>query len=226
MNIDKKKFWEDKIIGWEDLRYNKKNENFNLFEKTVDKTNNTLIFRLNFIFKILQPLIRNKDIIELGCGSGFLANKFIENGAKSYTGYDISEKAIIRAKELIKKTPSKNKINFYAKPIMELEKLNADYVFSLGLTDWLTDEEIDHMFNISSQSENIHSISEKRLSISRLLHQLYVYISYGYKSNGYVPRYFDCNKIAKKMTLHTKKKTYFFRNKTLSFGMFISTIPL
>ena len=226
MNIDKKKFWEDKIIGWEDLRYNKKDKNFNLFEKTVDKTNNTLIFRLNFIFKILQPLIRNKSIIELGCGSGFLANKFIENGAKSYTGYDISEKAIIRAKEFIKKTPSKNNINFYVKPIMELKKLDADYVFSLGLTDWLTDEEIDHMFKISSQSENLHSISEKRFSISRLLHQLYVYISYGYKSKGYVPRYFDSNKIAQKMSLHTKKKTYFFRNKKLSFGMFISTIPI
>ena len=226
MNIDKKKFWEDKIIGWEDLRYNKKDKNLNLFEKTVDKTNNTLIFRLNFIFKILQPLIRNKSIIELGCGSGFLANKFIENGAKSYTGYDISEKAIIRAKEFIKKTPSKNNINFYVKPIMELKKLDADYVFSLGLTDWLTDEEIDHMFKISSQSENLHSISEKRFSISRLLHQLYVYISYGYKSKGYVPRYFDSNKIAQKMSLHTKKKTYFFRNKKLSFGMFISTIPI
>ena len=226
MIIDKKKFWEDKIIGWEDLRYNKKDKNFNLFEKTVDKTNNTLIFRLNFIFKILQPLIRNKSIIELGCGSGFLANKLIENGAKSYTGYDISEKAIIRAKEFIKKTPSKNNINFYAKPIMELKKLDADYVFSLGLTDWLTDEEIDHMFKISSQSENLHSISEKRFSISRLLHQLYVYISYGYKSKGYVPRYFDSNKIAQKMSLHTKKKTYFFRNKKLSFGMFISTIPI
>ena len=54
MSIDKKQFWEDKIIGWEDLRYDKKETNFNLFEKTVDKTNNTLIFRLNFAFKIIN----------------------------------------------------------------------------------------------------------------------------------------------------------------------------
>ena len=226
MTIDKKKFWEDKIIGWEDLRYNKKSQNFNLFEKTVDKTNNTLIFRLKFVFSILQPLIKNKNIVEFGCGSGFLANKFIENGASSYTGYDISEKAITRAKELTNKNYLKKKINFYAKPIMEIEKLDADYVFSLGLTDWLTDEEIDHMFKISSNSDNLHSISEKTISISRILHQFYVYVSYGYKSKGYKPRYFDCREISEKMSLYTKKKIYDFRDKRLSFGMFVSTIPL
>ena len=226
MTIDKKKFWEDKIIGWEDLRYNKKSQNFNLFEKTVDKTNNTLIFRLKFVFSILQPLIKNKNIVEFGCGSGFLANKFIENGASSYTGYDISEKAITRAKELTNKNYLKKKINFYAKPIMEIEKLDADYVFSLGLTDWLTDEEIDHMFKISSNSDNLHSISEKTISISRILHQFYVYVSYGYKSKGYKPRYFDFREISEKMSLYTKKKIYDFRDKRLSFGMFVSTIPL
>lgn len=226
MTIDKKKFWEDKIIGWEDLRYNKNSQNFNLFEKTVDKTNNTLIFRLKFVFSILQPLIKNKNIVEFGCGSGFLANKFIENGANSYTGYDISEKAITRAKELTNKNYLKKKINFYTKPIMEIEKLDADYVFSLGLTDWLTDEEIDHMFKISSNSENLHSISEKTISISRILHQFYVYVSYGYKSKGYKPRYFDCREISEKMSLYTKKKIYDFRDKRLSFGMFLSTIPL
>ena len=83
MKIDKKEFWEKKIIGWEDLRYKKNESVFNLFEKNVDKTNNTLIFRLNFAFEILEPLIKNKKVVELGCGSGFLAKKFIEIAANS-----------------------------------------------------------------------------------------------------------------------------------------------
>jgi len=226
MSIDKKQFWEDKIIGWEDLRYDKKETNFNLFEKTVDKTNNTLIFRLNFAFKILEPLIKNKNVVELGCGSGFLAKKFIEKGANSYIGYDISEKAILRAKELVKDQNESGKINFYAKPILDLEKLKADYVFSLGLTDWLTDEEIDHMLKVSSDCDSLHSISEKRISISRILHQLYVYISYGYKSKGYAPRYLNSKEFSEKISNYTQKKAYEFRDKKLSFGMFVSTIPL
>ncbi len=225
MPINKKKFWEDKIIGWEDLRYNKIKDDFNLFEKTVDKTNNTLIFRLNFAFRILAPLIKDKDIVELGCGSGFLAKKFIENGARSYTGYDISENAINRAKKLLEDFDNSDKINFFCKPILELKKLNSHFVFSLGLTDWLTDEEIDHMFKISSDSQSLHSISEKRLSFYRFLHQLYVYLSYGRKSDGYSPRYLDSQEICLKLNKYTNKKTYKFRDKKLSFGMFVSTIP-
>tara|TARA_B100001029_G_C14984347_1_gene408026 strand:- start:41 stop:745 length:705 start_codon:yes stop_codon:yes gene_type:complete len=225
MTVDKKKFWEDKILGWEDLRYNKKKTNFNLFEKTVDKTNNTLIYRLKFAFEILSPLIKNKKIVELGCGSGFLAQKFIENGASSYSGYDISEKAISRGIELSKGNNSE-KIKFFAKPILEMEKIDADYVFSLGLTDWLTDEEIDHMLKISSTSEILHSISEKRFSISRKLHQLYVYFSYGRKTGGYSPRYLNSREISEKIKHYTNKDTYYFRNKKLSFGMFVSTFPL
>ena len=60
MPIDKKQFWEDKIIGWEDIRYKRDTTNFNIFENFVNKTNKTLIFRLNIAFKILEPLLRNK----------------------------------------------------------------------------------------------------------------------------------------------------------------------
>lgn len=225
MNIDKKNFWEKKIIGWEDLRYKKNESGFNLFEKTVDKTNNTLIFRLNFAFEILEPLIKNKKVVELGCGSGFLAKKFIEAGASSYTGYDISEKAISRAQQLFKEEKESKKINFFAKPILDLEILDADYVFSLGLTDWLTDNEIDHMLKVSSKCDNLHSISEKRFSLFRFLHQTYVFFSYGYKSKGYTPRYFNSKVFSDKIKKYTNKETYEFRDRKMSFGMFISTIP-
>ena len=226
MTIDKKKFWEDKIIGWENLRYDKIETDFNLFEKTVDKTNNTLIYRLNFAHKILGPLVKDKDIVELGCGSGFLAKKFLDLGAKTYTGYDISENAINRAKKLSEHFNNTGNIKFFAKPILELEKLDSHFVFSLGLTDWLTDEEIDHMFKISIDCESLHSISEKRFSFGRILHQLYVFLSYGYKTGGYSPRYLDSKKICSKLENYTNKRTYEFRDKKLSFGMFISTIPL
>ena len=47
MPIDKKQFWEDKIIGWEDIRYKRDTTNFNIFENFVNRTNKTLIYRLN-----------------------------------------------------------------------------------------------------------------------------------------------------------------------------------
>ena len=135
MTIDKKKFWEDKIIGWEDIRYKRDTTNFNIFENFVNKNNKTLIYRLNTAFKILEPLLKNKRIVELGCGSGFLAERIINSGAKSYIGYDISEKAISRATNISKEKKINEKAFFFSKSIKEMSDIEADYVFSLGTTD-------------------------------------------------------------------------------------------
>ncbi len=196
MPIDKKQFWEDKIIGWEDIRYKRDTTNFNIFENFVNRTNKTLIYRLNTAFKILKPLLKDKKIVELGCGSGFLAEKIINSGAKSYTGYDISEKAISRAIHISKEKKINDKATFFAKAIKEMTDIDADYIFSLGTTDWLDDDELNHMFYISRNSENLHSISEDRNSLPQLLHKFYVFLSYGRKTDKYVPRYYKTDKIS------------------------------
>jgi SAM-dependent methyltransferase len=225
MKIDKKLFWENKIIGWEDIRYQRSEENFNFFESIVNRTNKTLIFRLETAFKSLLPYIKDKKVVELGCGSGFLSNEFIKMGASSYIGYDISEAAIKRAKEKSINT-HKNKINFFANTITNLSTLDADYVFSLGLTDWLSDEELEHLFYITRNSHNLHSISENRFSISQILHKLYVHLSYGRKSQSYVPRYYKTKKIEDLMKKNSNKEVCIFRHKRLSFGTLISSFPI
>ncbi len=226
MAIDKKKFWEDKIIGWEDIRYKRNSKNFNFFETFVNNTNKTVIYRLNTALRILKPHLKNKKIVELGCGSGFLAEEIINQGAASYTGYDISENAIIRASEIVKEKNLSNKVSFSAKPIKKLETLDADYVFSLGLTDWLDDEELDHMFYVSRNAENLHSISEDKNSFSQLLHKLYVFLSYGRKTDKYIPRYYKTEKLSKLIEKHINKPSHYFRNKNMSFGLFVSTFKI
>ena len=226
MNVDKKEFWENKIIGWEDIRYKSLPNNQSFFEKFVNKTNKTLIFRLNTALEILKPLIKDKKVVELGCGSGFLAKEIINYGASSYTGFDISENAISRAISLSNENNYNDKTKFYSKPILEMTELDADYVFSLGLTDWLDDKEIDHLFKISKNSENLHSISEEKKSISQLLHRAYVFLSYGRKTNGYAPRYLKSKKITEIIKLHNNKNVFEYRNKRMSFGIFLSTFPI
>ena len=226
MPIDKKQFWEDKIIGWENIRYKRDSTNFNIFENFVNKTNKTLIFRLNTAFKILEPLLRNKKIVELGCGSGFLAEKIISSGAKSYIGYDISERAISRAIDISKEKKINDQATFFAKSIKEMKDIDADYIFSLGTTDWLDDDELDHMFYISRNSENLHSISEDRNSLSQLLHKFYVFLSYGRKTDKYVPRYYKTEKISNLIKKYFDKPIFYYRNKKMSFGTFVATFEI
>jgi len=226
MTINKKEFWERKIIDWEDIRYGRKLSKLNFFEKFVNRTNKTLIFRLNTALKILKPLIKNKKVVEVGCGSALIASDIINAGVSSYVGYDISENAIERAIKLSKDNNSENKTSFYAKPVMDMPELKADYVFSLGLTDWLNDREIEHLFKISKNCENLHSISEDNNSISQLLHKIYVFLSYGRNTKGYAPRYLKTEKISKLLNQYTDKKIYNFRHKKMSFGLFLSTFQL
>jgi len=226
VQIDKKNFWEKKIIGWEDIRYKNDSTNQNFFEKFVNKTNKTLIFRLKTTLEILRPLVKNKKVVELGCGSGFLAEEIIKLGAISYTGYDISENAINRAIKISIKNNYHKKTNFFSKPILEIPLLNADYVFSLGLTDWLDDNELNHLFKISKNSENLHSISEDKKSVSQLLHKFYVFLSYSRKTKGYAPRYLNSDKISELIHANTGRKVFKYRNKKMSFGILLSTLPI
>lgn len=226
MQIDKKNFWEKKIIGWEDIRYKSDATNQNFFEKFVNKTNKTLIYRLKATLDILGPLVKNKKVVELGCGSAFLAEEIIKLGATSYTGYDISENAISRAIKLSEQKNYHDKANFFSKSILETPTLDADYVFSLGLTDWLDDNELNHLFKISKNSENLHSISEDKKSFSQLLHKTYVFFSYGRKTKGYAPRYLNSEKISELIRVNTGKKVFKYRNKLMSFGILLSTLPI
>ena len=71
---------------------------------------------------------------------------------------------------------------------------------------------IRHLFKISKNCENLHSISEDNNSISQLLHKIYVFLSYGRNTKGYAPRYLKTEKISKLLNQYTDKKIYNFKN--------------
>ena len=66
MTVDKKDFWEKKIIGWEDGRYNLKDDHINFLENLGDKSSSSLFYRQKICLEILKDKVYNKDIVELG----------------------------------------------------------------------------------------------------------------------------------------------------------------
>lgn len=218
----KKEFWEKKIIGWEDGRYALKKTNTNGLENFSDKLSSSLIFRQKIALQHLKPLIENANIVELGCGSGLLTESFIELKCKSYTGYDISEKAIKRALDISKNNNFPDNINFFALDINDMKENNkADIVFSLGLLDWLNEKEIQKIFTCFNKAKHLHSISENRkFNFHILLHKLYVFLSYGFKSKGYKPTYHTLDDI-KNLYNNDPESLVIVRDKKLKFGAFI-----
>jgi 2-polyprenyl-3-methyl-5-hydroxy-6-metoxy-1,4-benzoquinol methylase len=49
--------------------------------------------------EVLRQFLSNKRVLELACGSGFLARRLIEYGVASYLGIDFAETAIAKARE-------------------------------------------------------------------------------------------------------------------------------
>lgn len=183
----KKQFWESKILNWEDKRY---------FKQRC----NSLLARREIALEEIQKIAKGKSIIELGCGSAYLANRLFESGATQYTGYDFSSNAIKNAwKTIDKKYHSQVKLEVLN--LVDLKTpLGADIVFSLGLLDWITAPQIIKLHQSCKQIPYfMHSFTKKSKSLKLIAHKAFVLVSYGLYNKLYTPNYYSPNDI----------KTYF-----------------
>lgn len=227
MSVNPKEFWENKILTWEYGRYDLDNRG-GILEYFANLSSRSLRARLQLAVEVLTPYLNNKNVIELGCGSGLIAEKLLQAGASSYHGIDFSENAIDRANAEIVNESNAQKIKFEVNDACTFkpETRENNIFLSLGLLDWLNDTELDNLFASNGDAHFLHAIAEKRSSVIQLIHRLYVYIAYGHKTNGYTPRYYTPNQLAKIVRKYTDKPLYVYRNSRLSFGAFISTLPI
>jgi len=219
---NEKEFWDNKIIQWENGRYLKKNNSF--FETFSDFFSSSLLHRRKKSIDFLQNInLENKIVYELGCGSGFLAQKISEMGAKKYIGLDLSSVAIDRANKINSELIKKNKCFFYCGRPSDFKNIEYDVIFSLGFIDWIYDNEIRELIKITDLNKPFfHSFSSlNKWSISQLLHKLYVYLSYK-KNKKLSPIYRSDENIS--YFFGPEVKINFYSNKKLNFGKFFGNI--
>ncbi len=223
---DPQQFWEDKILRWEADRYGQGADRSSWLERLASHLSGSLRARLALAQELLRPHVAGRRVVELGCGSGLLAEPLVDAGAASYRGIDIASTAIARARERTRGTRAASRIAFEQGDVASLAPLEADVVFSLGLFDWLTPAEIDAVFAAGRGADYLHAIAEKRRSPSRYLHRAYVFLSYGHRTGAYVPRYFDVADLQATAARHDPRPMRVFRSPRLSFGAFVTTLPL
>ncbi len=209
---DIKDFWNNKIIKWENSRYFKNDGNF--FEKFISHFSNSLFERQKVCLELLSRIVKNRSVIEIGCGSGILCKKVLSLGASSYYGIDFAENAINRAKELNSNEIQTNKARFETLSVSEIDKIIEEVIFSCGLIDWISQDELYRLSNFSKNKYFIHSYSKEDNSFYQYLHKKYVYLAYKKKTNFH-PKYYSREKITKMF-----KRVNFYKNYKLSFGEF------
>jgi len=223
--VDPKEFWENKILVWEESRYAQKSGD--VTEKIAGAASSSLRFRVQAAVELLAPFVAGRKVVELGCGSGFLAESLIAKGAIDYRGIDISERAIDAARQRIAGSASASKITFEALPVDKLTDLGDAIVFSLGLFDWLTPEEIDKVFEVGKHGSFLHAVAERRPgSIIQAIHKLYVYFSYGHRTGGYVPQYHTFRQIEAAAERVGFKNIRPYRDDRMRFGIFVTDLPV
>ena len=90
----------------------------NLRDKEVNANN---IFEIPALFSLL-PDLTGKKVLDLGCGFGEHCKMFIEMGAESIVGIDISEKML----EVARKENADPKITYLNMPMEDLYKLTEN----------------------------------------------------------------------------------------------------
>ena len=209
LNFENKKyFWDNKIIDWEQKNYQGK-----LWGSAIRS-------RRNLLIKLTKNSLKGKTVFESGCGSAGIIKDLFELGIKKYIGCDISSIAIDEAKKLASQLGFATQTEFHSKSVLEVPDVSCDFHFSLGLWDWLEDDEIIKMMSQSQAPNFLHSYSERRRSTSQMLHRMYVYTAYGRKNMSYTPKYRSEADIASLLKEADTDKPLTYRNSDMSFSTF------
>ena len=87
-----------------------------------NKINANNLFEIPALFSMM-PDLKDKTILDLGCGFGEHCKRFVESGAKKVIGIDISEKML----EIAKEENSDSKITYINMPMENISHLNEKF---------------------------------------------------------------------------------------------------
>ncbi|MGZ3721484.1 MAG: class I SAM-dependent DNA methyltransferase [Bdellovibrionales bacterium] len=125
-------FWERKILKWEKFRYS---QWFALYP--LSWSVRARLKQASRIIKKRAPV--RWTILELGCGSGLLAEK-LKDHCSSFEGMDIAQNAVARARERVPQ------FTFKTGDVLTAEIAAADLTVFLGLSDWLDQRGLQSLF--------------------------------------------------------------------------------
>lgn len=204
-------FWITEITKWEKQRYQ------GFFS---DLLYSSLKYRQEYLAFILNQIPPGSRVVEVGCGSGKLYGLLRNKKNIHFTGYDISDEAIQLAQ---KQYPDASVVQWHCKAALDIKNIEADYIISAGLFDWLSDQEITSLLKQNNFRHHVHSFSLSTDSWKKKLHRIFSFVVSRKNNIKYEPRTFTKEQISNLMK--PLSDLQFIQNPRLSFGSFVHNLP-
>ena len=220
--IGKRAFWDAKILGWEADRYGPAAGPVS----RESRLGRPLRFRMTLARQLLLPQIDGKRVLEVGCGSARLAEGLLAGQPAFIKGIDLSIAAVDEGRRRLSAPIDQGKVALEAADLGDVTVSGFDYVVGLGVLDWLSDAEILELFTRVHPASLLFSISERRRSVVQILHRSYVWLTYGHRSQGYVPAYQTVPLIEALAKRAGYSRLHALRDPRLSFGVLLASWPI
>lgn len=170
---DIQSYWDRKIIEWEDSIHSKPGTPW--IESIAARFRRPVMNRADVALELLARQVANKNVLELGCGSGFFAVRLFRTARPArITGIDFSPAAIQRAGQYAEHEHLGNAVSFRVGDVTRTILPEADFTIGLGLLDYLDHEEIRSLFERIRSPKILFTFSRSDLSPLRLAHIVYL----------------------------------------------------
>lgn len=173
--------------------------------------------------KIAATLLNQRalglSLVDLGCGSGRLIELLHVDEFPSVTGIDFAESAISEAR--LKAWPQN--VRFECADVTG-ELPEADCYVGLGLLDWLTTEDIQLLLSRMQGKKFLFSFSERRPSLTRLIHAAYRRAIGSTLRPEELPQYHLASELLSSIPEPERRMTTILRPRSMLFGSFLTNL--
>lgn len=216
--MDSKQYWDDKILVWEDSQ--KQPGRAPLVERLATRFRGPLVERTRLAFEALDPFVRGKTVLEVGCGSGYIALELAAKLAPArIIGTDFSARAIERASKMAEEKGLADQVTFQQSDAISAAGTEADLTLGLGLLDYLSGEDLTRLFASMKSPYFLFSFAERVPTLRRLLHVLYL-------KSQHCPKHFYYTEAEMRSFIGDRfGQVHFVRTRPLSFGCMVHNLP-
>lgn len=172
---DQKNYWDQKIVGWEKSAY-VGTDSPSLLENLATPFRGILKKRLKVAEDLVGNRIKNKIVIDLGCGTGIFLKNLVKYRPKKLIGVDIAPAAIKMAGAEFRGEKAGGGTEFICADVrQDLSFLkSAEIVTGIGFIDYFRPEELLRLFRSLEGKQFLFSFPVKAWSWREILHAFYL----------------------------------------------------